>query len=103
MTKFKTGRFDINGTSLQGYVHTTYAKLKEIFGEPVYRGDDKVTAEWVVKTADGIVATIYDWKEDETPLHSYEWHIGGHDVLSVEVIREIFESAGIHANVRMGW
>ena len=26
---------------------------------------------------DGTVATIYDWKEDETPLGDYDWHIGG--------------------------
>lgn len=79
MTKFKLGG-DISGTCFQGYVRTTYADLVAIFGEPS-RGGDKTTVEWVVtfgRGKDKVVATIYDWKEEETPMGEYNWHIGGH-------------------------
>jgi hypothetical protein len=68
---------NINGTSLIGYVKTTYANLVEQLGEPE-RGWDKSTAHWSVEASDGTVATIYDWKTDFTPEYEYEWHIGGH-------------------------
>jgi predicted dehydrogenase len=65
-----------NGTSLQGYVRTTYAHLVALFGEPMGPGD-KTTAEWILEFDDGTVATIYDWKELETPMDVYNWHVGG--------------------------
>ena len=83
--KFKTGRADINGTSLMGYVLTTYERIVEVFGEPV-GGGDKSTAEWDITFADGKVATIYDWKEYSTPMGLYQWHIGGR---SKEVVGRI--------------
>jgi len=70
-----------SGTCLQGYVKTTYSDLVAIFGEPTYRGGDKTTAEWVItfgRGKDKVVATIYDWKEYETPMGEYNWHVGGH-------------------------
>lgn len=75
--QFKTGRADINGTSLMGYVLTTYERIVEVFGEPTRSYGDKTTAEWEITFADGKVATIYDWKEEYTPMGLYEWHIGG--------------------------
>lgn len=77
----------VNGTHLQGYVDTTYARLVEVFGEPHFDGDGyKVDAEWVLETPAG-VATIYNYKsgknyngEDGLPVTSItDWHIGGHN------------------------
>jgi hypothetical protein len=65
-----------DGTSLQGYVRTDYATLKDLFGDGL-GGGDKTTQEWVLKFSDGTVATIYDWKEYETPMYEYDWHVGG--------------------------
>lgn len=65
-----------NGTHLQGYVRTDYATLVELFG-PGIGGGDKTTQEWVLEFDDGTVATIYDWKEYETPMGNYDWHVGG--------------------------
>lgn len=65
-----------NGTSLQGYVRTTYAQLVALFGDGLGSGD-KTTQEWVLEFDDGTVATIYDWKEYETPMGMYDWHVGG--------------------------
>lgn len=68
---------NINGTSLIGYVKTTYANLVEKLGEPE-TDFDKSTAHWSLEAPDGTVATIYDWKNWTTPQGEYEWHIGGH-------------------------
>lgn len=77
--KIKVNDNDINigGTSLIGYVTTTYDKLVEALGEPE-RDWEKSTAHWSVQASDGTVCTIYDWKNDFTPMGEYEWHIGGH-------------------------
>jgi len=80
---------NVNGTCLQGYVTTTYSDLVAIFGEPTYRGGDKTTAEWVVtfgRGKDKVVATIYDWKEYETPMGEYDWHVGGHSIKAVDLV-----------------
>jgi hypothetical protein len=70
---------DSNMTGFLGEVNTTYARLVEVFGQPLSgSGDGKVNSEWVIKFADGNVATIYDWKLPETPTEDYSWHIGGH-------------------------
>jgi hypothetical protein len=73
----------VAGTSLVGYVRTTYDRLVATFGEPSLLGDvnEKVQAEWVLKFDDGTIATIYDWKNygDGVPEFPYDWHIGGHN------------------------
>lgn len=66
----------INGTHLQGYVETTFEHLVELFGDSL-GGGDKTTQEWVVEFSDGTIATVYDWKEYETPMGMYHWHVGG--------------------------
>jgi ribosomal protein S10 len=84
-----------NGTSLKGYIMTTYKRLVEIFGIPQVNSGpskfDKVTIEWVLRFADGTIATIYDWKgygwqpaEDE----QYEWRIGGHKPEAVALVKD---------------
>ena len=72
----------VNGTSLQGYINATYDQLVERFGQPE-GGGDKTTVEWMLQFEDGTVATIYDWKVDETPTYMYNWHIGGKNKTAV--------------------
>ena len=79
--KFTT-EADANRTCLQGYVEAYYHQLVEVFGEPE-GGGDKTTVEWCLQFEDGTIATIYDWKEYETPIGLYHWHIGGHNNLAV--------------------
>ena len=92
-----------DGTSLQGYVTTTYAELVARFGEPTLTNGDKVTAEWVLdfkvvkpgeadEDFDYVTATIYDWKEYETPMGNYRWHIGGKDLDAVEAVTTTLRS-----------
>jgi hypothetical protein len=85
----------VNGTSLKGFVKTTYADLVEKFGEPTYTSGDKTTAEWNLEfrvDEDGvteyITATIYDWKKCTTPMGEYEWHVGGYNMDALYVIEK---------------
>lgn len=82
---------NIDMSSLQGHVKTTYNKLVEVFGEPHYRGDGKVTCEWNLRFVDGTIATIYDYKCDETPMGEYEWHIGGYNNFAVKRVTELLK------------
>jgi hypothetical protein len=87
--KFTTGA-DVNRTCLQGYMEAYYHQLVEVFGEPE-GGGDKTTVEWCLEFEDGTVATIYDWKEYETPTGLYAWHIGGHSNLAVARVQRAFK------------
>lgn len=79
---------DVTGTSLVGYVTTTYQYLVERLGEPTSgpSGDNKVSVSWEGEI-DGQVYTIYDWKQTSTPVGRYDWHIGGRS-------REVVEGVG---------
>ena len=84
----------LTGSSLQGYIKTTYADLVEKFGEPDTIDLDKSTAEWCVEFCVDlgmgdykfVNTTIYDWKTDSTPLGEYDWHVGGFDFGAVECV-----------------
>lgn len=83
---------NVNGTSLQGYMPAYLHQLIEVFGEPEY-GGDKTTVEWALEFEDGTVATIYDWKEYDTPTHLYHWHIGGESKRAVSLVTQAFKEA----------
>ena len=87
--KFTNGA-DVNGTHLQGYMEAYYHQLVEVFGEPE-GGGDKTTVEWCLSFEDGTVATIYDWKEYDTPTGLYHWHIGGRSNLAVARVQQAFK------------
>ena len=85
-----TNDADVNGTSLQGYMPAYLHQLIEVFGEPA-GGGDKTTVEWCLSFEDGTVATIYDWKEYDTPMGLYHWHIGGKNNLAVDRVTKTFK------------
>lgn len=89
----KTDTKKANGTSLQGYVNTTFDKLNEVFGEPLYpnSGDGKVICEWVLEWEDGTISTIYCWKVNQVPMGEYNWHIGGNSQKSVDHVTKKME------------
>lgn len=80
--------YDLNpaGTSLQGYVHTDYERLVQVFGQPNGKADEyKTQVEWWLAGPSGTV-TIYDYKQGDCyhgkgngiPARDVtEWHIGG--------------------------
>ena len=52
-----------HGTSLQGYVTTTYDKLLAVLGKPTYTDGDpyeKVNCEWIID-----VKAVDEWDEDD--------------------------------------
>lgn len=68
-----------NGTSYVTVLHQPYDKMVKMFGPPheKYEYGDKVRVEWVFRYEDGMVFTIYDWKQDGPIEHVEHWHIGG--------------------------
>ena len=77
---------NIGGTSLRGYIHTTFWHLVSVFGDPHLVNGDKTNAEWILIFNDGTIATIYDWKEPTVPLGYHNWHIGG---LSQDAVQRV--------------
>lgn len=82
---------DINFTSLMGYVDTTYDMLVKTFGEPTEGDGFKIDAEWQIQFADGVIATVYNWKNGRNYCGDAgidvrditHWHVGGHTVHAV--------------------
>jgi hypothetical protein len=89
---------EINGTSLKGYIETTYRDLQSVFGDPYYGPDadgDKTTCEWVITFKDGKVVTIYDYKAGEvTPTDLYDWHIGGNSPKVLDYVATLMAGKG---------
>ena len=99
---------NINMTSLQGKITTTYDKLVEVFGEPTMTDAspyEKVNAQWMLEFKvpfvdkeygddfDYVTATIYNWKDGYIPMEEYEWHIGGFDNGdSVDAVQKCLDS-----------
>lgn len=81
--KFENSEFiDRMGTSkVVELTDVSFNDLVRAFGEPTHEGDgDKVKAEWVLlfDTPEGpTVATIHDWKSDDSPRFTTEWSVGG--------------------------
>jgi hypothetical protein len=88
--KFTTDNNSGCGTSLQGKMSAYYHQLVEVFGEPD-GGGDKTTVEWCLEFEDGTIATIYDWKEYDTPTGRYDWHIGGKNKSAVYAVMDAFK------------
>lgn len=88
---FTTQNVNVEGTSLQGYITCSYDTLCEVFGQP-YGGDGyKTQAEWLVKTDEGVVFAIYDWKEHQPVYDVTEWNIGGKTSEAVSALHTIIE------------
>ena len=67
MRKLKLNEFNkTSGTSYQGSIMTSLSNLKNIFEAPsvTYADiDSKTRNEYLIEFDDGLVATIYDYKE----------------------------------------
>jgi hypothetical protein len=83
----------INGTSKQGEVKATYAELVSVFGQPEVMEDyDKITHLWVVNI-EGVIVTIYDYKEDLKTGKAEDWHIGGNQKIAERLVNQIVAEA----------
>jgi major membrane immunogen (membrane-anchored lipoprotein) len=93
---------NIDMSSLQGYIETSYADLVGCFGLHDDDYDDyKSDANWTITFADGVVATIYNWKngknycgEEGLELADItHWHIGGYrGTGAVERVKEVMSA-----------
>lgn len=84
---------ETNGTSFHSQtLRFTYNDLKSAFGFSDGGDGEKVNCEWNLKIGD-IPFTIYDWKEqcnpEYYPDHYFEWHIGSHSPLDLNLLVEI--------------
>jgi len=87
-----------NKTHGQGNIRADYATLKKVFGKPTIEcgnGDGKIRKEWIVKI-DGIICTIYDWKQGKQyrgyrPLKNAEWSVGGSHPISRRLVQGVID------------
>ena len=101
--KFKThnedSSIDCVGTGFLAAINTKYSILKKLFGEPMVGDEFKIDAEWIVEFEDGTIATIYNWKDGKNyngrsgiaTTRITDWHIGGYDLKSVELVTFLLE------------
>lgn len=83
-------------TSLKGSITITYAKLVERYGEPCESAGYKSDAEWDIEWEDGVIGTIYNWKngknylgdEGEEVEDITDWNIGGYKEIVVKRISD---------------
>lgn len=86
----------VNGTSLKGYISIDYATLVELFGQPEEGDGYKVDAEWVLQFSNGVVATIYNWKDGRNYCGDEgldvedicDWHIGGKSAMAERTVEQ---------------
>ena len=91
------------GTSGQGgNLRVDYATLKKVFGKPSINNGNgkgsKIRKEWII-SIDGVVCTIYDWKQgyDYTkpkggmPLKRTRWSVGGSHPISRRLVQGVID------------
>ena len=97
-TKVEIIAYHETSTWLQGHVYTTYARLVEVLGEPVNDGDGyKTDAQWSLVFPDGVIATVYNWKNGRNYLGAEgdaveditEWNVGGTHQEVVDRVNEL--------------
>lgn len=82
---------DCGGTGFVGRLNLKYSDIKKVFGQPHGSDGYKSDAEWEIEFEDGVVATIYNWKDGKNYKGSKgipktkitDWHIGGRDERAV--------------------
>ena len=81
---------------MTGTNKATFDELVQAFGEP-FDGHYKTDWEWEIEFDDGIVATIYNWKDGPNYCGSHgkqsfeitEWHIGSRTMDAATRVHDI--------------
>ena len=93
----------INGSCMQGQITCPFSLLVTLFGEPEQGDFEKVDASWSVEFDDGVIATIYNWKNGINycggPAINQitQWNIGGYEKAAAEHVRGIMLTGEIAA------
>lgn len=83
---FVVNKSNPSGTSLCGYLRgVSYEQLITVFGAPTKGDGYKTDAEWDLGYEDGVVITIYNWKDGKSYCGDEgleidqitDWHVGG--------------------------
>lgn len=99
-----------NGTSFQGEMFAKYHRLVELFGKPHEHFDDyKCDAAWHVEFDDGVIATIYNWKNgrnycgfDAPHVEDIvEWNIGGFNLEAARRIQQLCKPEPLDQNIHV--
>jgi len=89
-----------HGCCGQGEIRAEYKILKKIFGKPScdygHKTDGKTRKEWIIKI-DGVVCTIYDWKQGKhyrgyRPLSRATWSVGGSHPISRRLVQGVIDA-----------
>jgi hypothetical protein len=88
----------IAGTSCKGYLLASYKEIEQLFGPPNGVADNKTLYEWILKSEDGKIVTIYNYKDGYNknrpkgfPLNKkWIWSIGAHTSDILENLQEKF-------------
>ncbi len=93
---------NIDNTHLQDCLDISFDDLVTCFGIPMIGNCSAVRVEWKILFEDGVVATIYDWKQVVPVNSNRRWNVGGHDKRAVErVIDTIAEKLANGFNKRI--
>lgn len=92
-------KIDADYTSFQGGIKINYATLVNVFGKPDVGDGYKTDAEWIIQFANGVVATIYNYKDGQNyngasgtkTENIRDWHIGGRDNVVVDMVKGVIE------------
>lgn len=91
---------DCGGTHFQGGIVATFADLKKKFGKPTESDGYKSDAEWEIEFDNGVVATIYNWKNGKNYCGASgiaktkitNWHVGGESLEAVRLVKQALQS-----------
>ncbi len=98
------------GTGFIGEIEADYKTLKKIFGQPTEGDKFKMDAHWEIQFDNGMVATIYNWKDgisyngrtNGVPKTKItEWHVGGHDDEVLELVKKALEPKKTFYSIRV--
>lgn len=74
-----------NGTAFhRDVLHMSYADLVAMLGQPDPGDGDKTQAEWTLANDNGLIATIYDWKEACPVELVADWNIGAKHTMTAK-------------------
>ena len=85
---------DVFQTHLLDKINTTYSRLVDVFGQP-HEGSSMNDVCWDIKFPDGVVATIYNWRNKDGVSEDFnnitQWNVGGFNNVRYTTLNRINE------------
>ena len=102
-TTHNTHDINVNRSNFKGQITCPFSLLITLFGQPEAGDDSKMDAHWSIEFEDGVIATIYNWKNGRNWCggpeveHITKWNIGGFNIAAVDHVKNILISQEIAA------